>query len=492
MNASPSPLPLYAVAAVRGAEQAAFAAGLSSLDLMERAGIALCDVLLREWPRARRVLVVCGPGNNGGDGWVAARHLAAAGLDVRCVALGDTTTGDAGHMRARWQAAGGIVLSPVAVDFSEAEVIVDALFGIGLSRAPEGEGAALIAAINASGRPVLAADVPSGVDADRGQAPGLAVRATRTLSFIASKAGLHTGAALDHVGATELATLDFPGEALGAFPPLAERLESLSTLPPRARNAHKGDYGFLLVLGGNHGMAGAARMAGEAALRVGAGRVAVVTRADQAGTLGMGCPELMVHGVEDERGLLRLLAQASAVAIGPGLGRDAWATLLWRHVRALDVPRVIDADALAFLGHHGHREGAGERVLTPHPGEAARLLDTDARTVQADRYQAVQALRARYGGTVVLKGAGTLVCDETLSVCPDGNPGMASAGMGDVLTGVIAGLLAQGLSAAAAARLGVCLHARAGDWLAARQGGRGLLASDLLPVVRALLNGVSP
>lgn len=257
-------------------------------------------------------------------------------------------------------------------------------------------------------------------------------------------------------------------------------------LPPRARASHKGDYGHVLVVGGDHGMAGAVRLAGEAAARTGSGLVSIATRAAHAAVIAAACPELLCHGVECARDLRVLLQRASVVAIGPGLGQSAWAHDMLAAVLQMRLPRVVDADALNLLAQEPMQ--CDHWVLTPHPGEAARLLDMTTKQVQADRLQAAQALQQRYGGVCVLKGAGTLVCtSESVAICEAGNPGMASGGMGDVLTGVIAGLLAQGLSLVDAACAGVYIHAKAGD-RAAQEGERGLLASDVMPHLRKLVN----
>ena len=259
-----------------------------------------------------------------------------------------------------------------------------------------------------------------------------------------------------------------------------------SCLPLRVRASHKGDYGHVLVVGGDHGMAGAVRLAGEAAARTGSGLVSIATRRAHAASITAARPELMCHGVESAHDLRLLLQRASVVAIGPGLGQSAWACGMLAAVLQTRLPLVVDADALNLLAQEPMQ--CDHWVLTPHPGEAARLLGITAQQIQADRLHAVQALQQRYGGVCVLKGAGSLVCaSDAMTLCEAGNPGMASGGMGDVLTGIIAGLLAQGLSLVDAANAGVYIHATAGD-RAAQEGERGLLASDLLPQLRRLVN----
>lgn len=263
-------------------------------------------------------------------------------------------------------------------------------------------------------------------------------------------------------------------------------------LPPRRLDSHKGDFGHVLVIGGNHGMAGAARMAAESAARLGAGLVSVATRSAHAPFLGATRPELMVHAVESAVELESLLVRASVIVLGPGLGRDAWAGSLFDAGLAAGLPTVIDADALNLLAQ-APRPLSASTILTPHAGEAARLLGSSAESVQADRAASVLALRESYGGTWVLKGAGSLVAGgDGLHRCAHGHPAMASGGMGDVLSGMLGALLAQGMSTDDATGLGVCLHAAAGEAAAMAEGGRGVLALDLLPHARRLLEEVSP
>lgn len=484
---------LYTVDQLRTLERAALAAlGISGPELMARAAQAAFHSLRRHWPQAGHVTVHCGPGNNGGDGFLLAGLARAAGLQVELVALGDASRGDAAAARMAWQAHGGkLRLWAAASELPTTELHVDALYGIGLDRAPMPSVASLIGQINASGQPVLALDVPSGLNADTGHAPGAVIRAERTITFVAAKRGLHTGQAADLVGTPELATLGIPDSVYAHCEPDAQLLAA-SALSPRARHANKGSYGHVLVIGGDHGMAGAVRLAGESALRTGAGLVSVATRAGHASALHAARPELMVHAVDGPQALQPGLDRASVLALGPGLGQAAWGHALW--LTALDAGKslVLDADGLNLLAREPRRFSA-PTVLTPHPGEAGRLLGLRTEEVECDRYAAARALARRYCAVVVLKGAGSLIADPDgrLDVCPWGNPGMASGGMGDLLTGIIAALLAQGCSAWHAACLGVGLHARAGDRAALAGGERGLLASDLLAPLRALGNGLA-
>ncbi|MGN6226501.1 MAG: NAD(P)H-hydrate dehydratase [Dyella sp.] len=481
---------LYTVEQVRALDRHAIdVLGIPGFELMRRAAAAGLASLRRHWPQARRLAVWCGPGNNGGDGYLLGALAKEAGLQVELIALSGQATGDALQARTAFEFAGGRVhLFDPAAPWPDVDVYVDALYGSGLNRAPEAPVAGLIERINAGGKPVLALDVPSGLDADRGTCPGAAVRAKVTVCFIAAKRGLYTGVASDYVGELELDTLQLPTSLWQAQPADGELLRPTS-LPPRPRVAHKGDHGHLLVVGGDHGMGGAIRLCGEAALRAGAGLVSVATRDVHVVALNAGCPELMARGVDGPQSIGPLIERADVLAVGPGLGQGAWGHALWLTALDSDRPLVLDADGLNLLAREPRRFDRAA-VLTPHPGEAARLLGVDIATVQADRFASARELAHRHGAVVVLKGAGSLVAhpDGRLAACPWGNPGMAVAGMGDVLTGVIAGLLAQGATAWEAACLGVGLHARVGD-AAAEAGERGLLASDLFGPLRRLGNG---
>jgi NAD(P)H-hydrate epimerase len=485
------PQRLFTVEELRAAEQLACEAlQLDERGLMERAGGAAFAFLRERWPRAHRLAVVCGTGNNGGDGYVLARHARNAGLAVEVLEVEPNRPRArvAADARTAFVEFGGAP-HPFHRDALEtADLVVDAVFGIGLRQAPGGAHASAIAAINAVLKPVLALDCPSGLDADTGRAPGVAVHAAATVVFIGLKRGLLTCAGPDLAGELALRTLDAPLEALGrSSAATLSEFEVRTALQERARDTHKGDYGAVLVVGGDHGMGGAALLAAEAALRVGTGLVRLATRPAHVGPALARRPELMVTGIDAPEALEPLIARSSVIAIGPGLGRDGWGAALWSRCVAAGKPLVVDADALGLLA----ASGAGPRsdwILTPHPGEAARLLGVEIGEVQADRFAAAQRLRERFGGVQVLKGSGSLVLDgQSIGVCDVGNPGMATAGMGDVLTGIIAGLRAQGLDASGAARVGTWLHAAAGD-AAAGDGERGLIASDLFPALRRLLD----
>ena len=376
----------------------------------------------------------------------------------------------------------------------DTDLVVDGLFGIGLARAPDPPAAALIKAINAQSAPVLSLDVPSGINANSGGRPGQAVVAARTLEFIAGKAGLRTGDALDHVGVLALADLGLPPALFADLAPFAHMLAACDLsrwLRPRRRNSHKGRHGRVLCVGGEHGHGGAIVMAAEAALRSGAGLVDVATRAAHVAALLARLPEAMGHAVADEQAMLpiALVEAAGVIAIGPGLGQGRAARSWLAQVLASGKALVLDADALNLLAGQRQALPAG-MVLTPHPGEAARLLGVDTGRVQQDRHAAARALCEDLGCVIVLKGAGTIVAapGRLPRVIAAGNPGMAVGGMGDVLTGVIAGLLAQGLEAFDAASCGALLHAAAGDAAAGEGGERGLLPSDVMGWLRRLSN----
>ncbi len=474
--------------------------GIPGYTLMQRAGSAAVRAARVRFPDARRWQVLCGSGNNGGDGYVVARLAAEEGIAASVVTLVDpaTLSGDAATAYADFKAAGGTVAPWAGELDADAQLLVDAILGRGLERDVGGVFADAVKAINAHPAAVHAMDIATGINGDSGRVMGSAVKATLTTTFVALKSGLFLGAGPTHCGEVNLARLDIGAAALAAIPATYRRINSEllgELLAPRARDAHKGDFGHVLVVAGAPGMPGAASLCGEATLRVGAGRVSLATHPEHAAAIAAARPELMCHGVHGADDLSKLLESADIVAFGPGLGQSDWARELYAVLRADARPAVWDADALNLLAQEAAQQTAQEsgiaknRIVTPHPGEAATLLGCDSAAVQRDRPAALAALAERYGGVAVLKGAGTLVSDSSGApfVCASGNPGMAAPGMGDVLAGVIAALLGQGLSLTLAAAVGVELHARAGD-LAAKSGERGLLASDLIFALRAVAN----
>jgi len=465
---------------------------IAGSELMERAGASAWRLLRERWPEAREIAVVCGGGNNGGDGYVVARLAREQGLRVHLLQLGDPAKlrGDALAKAEAWREAGGEVEPfeglPVRID-----LLVDAILGTGLERPVTGDWARAIEAMNRHQAPCLAIDIPSGLHADTGRILGHAIQAAATISFIGLKQGMFTGQGPDCCGQIRFDALGIPARVYAHQILAVRRIDwgqQARRLVPRRRSAHKGDFGHLLVIGGDQGYSGAARLAAEAAARTGAGLVSLATHPSHAAWLNLGRPELMCRGVAEPQGLAPLLDRASAIAIGPGLGRGPWGRGMLQAALDAGLPLVVDADALNLLSERP--EWRDRWVFTPHPGEAARLLDCTVAEIEADRFSAVARLQARYGGVVVLKGAGSLIAQGSsrpTALCSDGNPGMATGGSGDLLTGIIGGLLAQGHDLEEAAELGVCLHAAAGD-RAARQGERGLLAGDLLDELRPLLN----
>jgi NAD(P)H-hydrate epimerase len=487
------PVELFTAAQVRAMDQTAIQVhGIDGYTLMNRAGAAAMAALRSHFPKAQRLLVVCGAGNNAGDGYVIARLARNAGLTVAVSALipVERLGGDAARAWSDFAAAGGVVsaFSPSLVE--QADVVVDALLGTGLDREVGGVFKQAIDQINAHAAGVLAVDIPSGLDADSGAVRGSAIRSDVTVTFVALKQGLFVGLGRDHWRHLEFSDLDIPPEIAAQHRPALKCLDQnrlRQILPPRARDSHKGTHGSLLLVGGGPGMPGAIRLAAEAALRCGAGLVRVATWPDNLTAVVAGRPEIICHGVTQPGQLDDLLADSDAVVMGPGLGTTAWAQALWQRVLASDLPVVLDADGLNLLAAAPERRG--HWVLTPHPGEAARLLGLDIRSVQLDRPATAVALAERYDGVAVLKGSGSLVAapGAVTALSLAGNPGMASAGMGDVLAGVIGGLRCQINDLGEAARIGVLIHALAGD-SAAAQGERGMLASDLLPGLRRWVN----
>lgn len=487
------PISLYRAEQVRHGERAvAQVMQLEMYQLMERAGQAVFSALTDKYPDTAFVLVCCGGGNNGGDGYVVARLAREHGLNVQLWHLGDIAqlTGDAATARDAWLAAGGAIEVPHADVPERVEVIIDALLGTGLKGSVRSDCAALIQTINRAISPVVAVDVPSGLCADTGAHSGLVVQADITVTFIGVKQGLCTGQAARYCGEIQFAGLGAAEAFQHVTEPASIRIDErqiLRHLPVRDRSAHKGHYGRILCVGGDLGMAGAIRLAAEASARTGAGLTAVITQPDNVGFIVTARPEIMVQGWQEKaHEINQRLDWSDVVVIGPGLGLSDWSKSLFFYLHASEKKTVLDADGLNLLSLSPDYKN--NRILTPHPGEAARLLHMTVKEVEADRFHAVQLLQQKYGGVAVLKGAGTLIYDgQQLWICTEGNPGMATGGMGDVLSGIIGALLGQGLSLSCAACVGVWIHSKAAD-MCAREGERGMLASDLFPYIRQLVN----
>ena len=477
--------------------------GIPGLVLMERAGQACFQQIMAYWPGLSRIHIFCGSGNNAGDGYVIASQAQLAGLEVCVFQLGKSSKlgEDAAVCRKRAISLGVRLESVQSNDelallkgdsLGKADLFVDALLGTGVRGEVKGLYAKLITLMNAAPTPVFSVDTPSGLCVDTGTVLGVAVVADLTLTFIALKKGLLTGQGPAMAGRLLFDNLQLPASIYQQIDAQAYRaglLEISPVLPVRKRTSHKGHYGHVLILGGDTGMAGAALMAGIAAARTGAGLISIGTRPENCAAVTAHQPELMCRGINHRDDLMALLDKASVVVLGPGLGQSAWSQMLLLETVNSGKPAVIDADGLNLVSSMPALSLHSLCVLTPHSKEASRLLNCSTEEVECDRFAAVQAIVKKYKACVVLKGAGSLICDENkVLVASVGGPAMASGGMGDVLSGVVGALLAQGLTPYAAARSGVILHGHAADTLAESEGECGLLATDLIPLIRQLLN----
>lgn len=452
---------------------------MSSVYLATKAVTACVEQLLKKFPNAKKITVFCGVGNNANDGLQIAGKLQSIGLSVQTIKAIDWT-------------------KDLQLD---ADVIVDALFGIGINRNITGAWEQIINQINTSNIPVLSVDIPSGLDPDTGKVLGVAVKANITMTFIGLKKGLFTGKGREYSGEIKFNNLGLPIEAYNNSGCNVVRLTSNNfnnILPKRVAFAHKGDFGKLLVVGGKDGMQGAAFLAGMAALRSGTGIVYILSNSSNQSSFHNFCPEIQWHNFSEIKQLKELLAKSTVLLLGPGLGNDKYSKSLFDEVMQSDLPLVLDADGLNILSEKFNNNFKIRKnwILTPHSQEAAKLLKTDVATIEADRFAAVEELSHKFKATVVLKGSGTLIKAyrddreyNPIYVCDLGNPGMATAGMGDVLAGVIAALIAQKLTLKDASTLGVFIHALAGD-LVAKNGQIGILASDLFGFIRKIINSL--
>ncbi|MEX3775212.1 NAD(P)H-hydrate dehydratase [Pseudomonas sp. MYb118] len=485
---------LYGAAQVRAMDARLIAAGTPGFELMQRAAYATWRALVRRWPNASELTVIAGHGNNAGDGYLVAVLARRGGWTVRVLAAGDPQRLQGDAAQACAEARGeGVDIQAWSANAQLRGIVLDALLGTGLTGEVREPYASAIAAINASHLPVVAVDIPSGLCADTGRVLGVAVRADLTVTFIGLKLGLFTGDAADVIGEVVFNDLQASPAAFDGIASLALRLTAanLPRLAARAPTAHKGRFGHVLLIGGDRGFGGAILLSAQSALRSGAGMVSLATRGEHVPAALARLPEVMVLGTSSANQLMGLLQKVSVLVVGPGLGQSSWGRSLLSAAADAALPQVWDADALNLLAAGQVKLPAG-CVITPHPGEAARLLGISTAQVQADRPGAAQALSKKYTAVVVLKGAGSLIAspDGRLAVCHQGHPAMATAGLGDVLAGLLGALLAQGMGAFDAACLGVWLHANAG----AQQGnsGRGLAASDLIPAIRQLLEEQAP
>lgn len=501
------PNTLYSVNSVIQLEKLAIKQyGIPAYELMKRAGEAVFNVIQRNYSNSKNILVLCGAGNNAGDGYVVASLAQRAGFKVSVISLiePDMLKDEAQLAYQDWLR---ISKNEVA-DFSllkNADVVVDALLGTGLAREVSGDWARWIDAVHASAKPVVCVDIPSGLLADTGVIAGTAIKAEVTISFIGLKQGMFTAQAKDVCGEIIFSDLGVPEEAYSQVASDARLMDKVNyaLLPKRKASSHKGCFGHILIVGGNEGMPGAVILAATAALRAGAGLVTIITTRKNLPAISQSVPEAMIKTCEldsdNNLSMTKLFAEAfindiTHLAIGMGLGQDDWALALMQHCVKLHKPMLIDADALNILAEN-RMNIIAPLIVTPHPGEAARLLSNDQRCSSADiqnnRFAAIRKLHALFAGSescaVILKGSGTLLFDgQTIKVCALGSAAMAAPGMGDVLSGITIGLWGQNIPVDAAAELAVCLHATAADsitGLATEGSTRGLLASD---IVRAL------
>ena len=463
---------------------------VSGTVLMERAGTVAFEALKQRWPEVKVLCVVCGTGNNGGDGFVVARLAHEHGMQAEVLIVGDSNniSGSALSAKQRLEGCGVTTTEYAGGKLPLADAVIDAVFGTGLKGAVTGNAADAIKAINQHGTPVMSLDIPSGLIADTGHVESEVVHADITVSFIGLNQGLLTAKGPDCCGELIFDDLQIPAGVAAKVPVSCQRLNfDSSVFKKRNKESHKGLYGHVLVIGGDIGMSGAARLACESALRTGAGLVSLATRYAHASMINSARPEIMSYPVERENEIKFLIDKASVIAIGPGLGKSDWAATMFASAINSEKNLVVDADALNMLSiEYIQRDNW---ILTPHPGEAARLLDKTVMDIQADRFAAVKELAEKFNATVILKGNGSLMHSEGKTfLCDQGNPGMASGGMGDLLTGIIVSLLAQGFSIKEATKVGMCLHSAAADAAAKGVGERGMLASDLMPSIRRLVN----
>lgn len=453
--------------------------------LMERAGASLFNHMQQQFPTVGHYHIVCGTGNNGGDGFVLARLARASGRSVSVYTYKDPKATDAVKAH-QSMTAHGIATIPVTGFRPENGVIVDCIFGTGIRDAPRAPWIDCIKKINSLKTPVVSVDVPSGLVADTGHVPDVAVNADTTLTFLGHKPGLFTGHGPEHSGNIVLDDLRVTTQAEHATAHVITPRMLTGCLPRRPRTAHKGNYGHVLVIGGDEGFGGAALLAATAALRTGAGLVSIITHPVHTAGFISKQPELMVNGMHSPDDApataRRLLDAADVVVIGPGMGQSdfgrSFFDWLVGQMKTVVPKLVFDADALNLLSQNPVK--LRNSVLTPHPGEASRLLNIPTAEVNADRFTAVKRLSNSYGATALLKGAGSVIqSQEHLFVCTEGNPGMASGGMGDVLSGIVGGLMAQGLTPNRALIAGVWVHGVSADIAAAKVGEPGLVASDL-------------
>lgn len=501
------PQQLYRCEQVKTLEALAFSElKLSASVLMKRAGRAVFEQVVHCWPSPAMIVAVCGAGNNAGDGFVVAALAAQKAIPVKVVLLSDPKALK-GPAKQAYEFAVQECVEFISLDAFLSQkltsdiVVIDAILGSGANRALKGDFEKAVNRINSGESPVVGVDIPSGIEANTGRVLGVAVKCHSTVTFVGMKVGCLTSHAPAYTGEIRFDSLGLGPEVYShktAPSPVAKR-EDIDTqktskkLMPlmRQKDAHKGHFGHVLAIGGGVGMGGAIILAGESAARSGAGRVTVATAPQHVGALLARSPGIMAVPVTNGHDVAVCISPQTTVCIGPGLGRTPWAEQLVQRATLSEQPIVLDADALNILaqGRVIRQTKRENWILTPHPGEAARLLGISTAQVQADRLKIAQMLQEKFGGVVVLKGAGTIVMSSKEAVLANvGTPAMAVGGMGDVLSGIIASLIAQGLSLFDAAVLGVCVHGQAGELAAAEIGQIGLEATDLVSLLPKVLS----
>lgn len=464
--------------------------GMSGDTLMERAGSRAFRRISESFPDRLNIVVLCGSGNNGGDGYVVAECARSAGATVRVLFSEKPNTDTALSMYDKYRAQGGIAERFDGSLPADANLIVDAMLGTGINRSPSGIVADMIRAANGGGCPIVALDVPSGLDSDTGFAHVPCIEALLTVTFIARKVGCYTADGRDCCGRVVYESLDIPEDVFSTMEPTAGTIPPFAPMP-RKRNTHKRDYGDLAILGGSNGMLGAVLLAGRAALRAGCGLVTVASIRAHVDVLAIHCPELMSVDIDSWKRMKALLKRCNVLVVGPGLGGGARALQSFYDIRKFNGPAVVDAGALRILSSPPHRSRQDNWVLTPHPGEAAELLDCTSSEIQRNRIEAAVEIAKVYGGICVLKGSGTVVASSAgpVRICDRGNPGMAAAGMGDVLSGIIGALLAGGHEPQMAAETGVWLHSASADLAVETLCPDSLVASDVIDTLPKVMHG---
>lgn len=486
------PEKLYSAVQVKEFDQIAIEEfKIPGIELMSRAGLAAFEVIRQTWPLAKKFAVICGQGNNGGDGFVLAKLLYNDDFQVEVYSVGkpNAKLSPTAELARTEFLTTGLKIHALPERLEHVDVIVDAVLGTGLRAPLKPEWTQAIALINRTEKPVLAIDLPSGIDGDSGAIVEAAVHANVTICYIGLKYALLTGPALNYAGEVVFNDLGVPQEIFQRRPYqglIIDLTQALRPLKPRPKASHKGNFGHVLIIGaGKPGYSGAVCLAGLASLHGGAGLTSGLVHPESLPLMTRAPIEMMCHAsVESES---ELWNKATTIVIGPGLTQNEWAQKQFKQACSLKKPMVVDADALHLLAKTPIKND--NWVLTPHPGEAATLLGLSTQAIESDRVDAAMNIQEKYGGVVVLKGAGTIVAakDKPFYLCTQGNPGMSTGGMGDVLSGLIASLIAQGLSLLDAAKLGVVIHAQAAD-LELSMGERGMLASELMLHIRSLIN----